>query len=313
MRLIIVEHKKDRSQPCEKGEEPPIIEKELCAIDIPEQQDVLSLRKQLAKHELADKHMHWNQVRLEYQASSAKKPIFLEEEKTLESYGLKNNDHLIFKNLGPQLWFRPVYLTEYAGPFVLYPLVYLCYWLYFHNALNLTQKIALVMWMIHFAKRFLETIYVHEFGNLSMPVWNIYKNSIYYWGFGVFCSAWINRPKFPETSKFLLYPALAFMIVMMCCNFRCHLILKHLRIPGSSVVRIPHGFMFEYVSKPNYFFEVLTWVGFSIITGGAPCSILFTLAGAKQINEWAVTGHKKYKEQFPEYPKNRKAWIPFIW
>ncbi len=43
---------------------------------------------------------------------------------TLESYGLKNNDTLIFKDLGPQISWKTVFHVEYAGPILMHALFY---------------------------------------------------------------------------------------------------------------------------------------------------------------------------------------------
>jgi len=44
------------------------------------------------------------------------------------------------------------------------------------------------------------------------------------------------------------------------------LILANLRADGSKERKIPHGFLFEYVTSPNYTCEILAWIGFSVMT-----------------------------------------------
>lgn len=80
---------------------------------------------------------------------------------------------------------------------------------------------------------------------------------------------------------------------------------------------IPHGALFELVSCPNYTFEVLAWTGFSIMTKTAT-AYLFTLLGFLQMLEWALKKHRLYKKEFDgkdgrkQYPRNRKAIVPFL-
>lgn len=39
---------------------------------------------------------------------------------------------------------------------------------------------------------------------------------------------------------------------------------------------------------------------------------LFALAGMYQMTVWALGKHRNYQKEFSNYPKNRKASIPFI-
>merc|ERR1712045_622509 len=43
--------------------------------------------------------------------------------------------------------------------------------------------LAAAAWSFHYAKRLLETIFVHRFSNATMPLGNLFKNCSYYWGF----------------------------------------------------------------------------------------------------------------------------------
>ena len=74
------------------------------------------------------------------------------------------------------------------------------------------------------------------------------------------------------------------------------------------------GFLFNYVACPNYSFEVLSWIGFSLFTN-ISFAYLFTLIGFIQMSEWAMKKHKEYKKTYDkDYIKlKRKAIIPFIY
>jgi len=84
-----------------------------------------------------------------------------------------------------------------------------------------------------------------------------------------------------------------------------------LRADGSTDRKIPYGFLFEYVSCPNYTFEILAWLSFSFMTNSI-AALLFAIVGAGQMYIWAVGKHKRYRKDFPDYPKSRKILIPFV-
>jgi very-long-chain enoyl-CoA reductase len=64
------------------------------------------------------------------------------------------------------------------------------------------------------------------------------------------------------------------------------------------------------VSCPNYTFEVLSWVGFSLMTSVA-MSWVFTLVGLAQMSDWALKKHRAYVKDAPDL-KRRAAIIPFL-
>lgn len=76
--------------------------------------------------------------------------------------------------------------------------------------------------------------------------------------------------------------------------------------------KIPKGGMFEWVSCPNYFGEIMEWFGWALVTCcWAP--FLFFLNTCSILILRALAHHKWYLDKFGEdYPKNRKAVIPFV-
>ena len=101
---------------------------------------------------------------------------------------VKSPVELSFKDLGPQIGYRTVFLIEYFGP-MLFVGLYACkpQFLYGEAASNPFSWVALLgiaCWMIHFLKREFETIFVHKFSRPTMPLNNLFKNSMYYWSFG---------------------------------------------------------------------------------------------------------------------------------
>ena len=94
-------------------------------------------------------------------------------------------------------------------------------------------------------------------------------------------------------------------------NHRADMRLLSLRAPGETGYKIPRGGLHDYVSSPNYFGEILEWCGWAIAT--------WSLAGAAfafytfaNLAPRALQHHRWYKEKFSDYPKSRRALIPFL-
>ncbi len=89
-------------------------------------------------------------------------------------------------------------------------------------------------------------------------------------------------------------------------------ILINLRKPNETGYKIPHGFLYRYVSCPNFLGEMVQWTGFAIMAWNLP-ALTFCVWTIANVLPRALKHHKWYKEKFEEYPKERKAVIPFIW
>lgn len=137
-------------------------------------------------------------------------------------------------NIGPQISWQTVFILEYLGPLLAYPIFYMqpsiiygetfqpmelaqqlvsfkfpSMWINFYSFFSL----AFYCFMIHYLKREYETIFVHRFGNSTMPFRNLFKNSSYYWGNAILCSYFINRPSYTGPSDIFVYVGLAMFIV----------------------------------------------------------------------------------------------------
>ncbi len=74
---------------------------------------------------------------------------------------------------------------------------------------------------------------------------------------------------------------------------------------------VPRGWLFNYISSPHYFGEIIEWTGWAILTWSVP-GLAFAVFTFANLFPRAVASHSWYRENFTDYPKNRKAVIPFI-
>jgi len=94
-------------------------------------------------------------------------------------------------------------------------------------------------------------------------------------------------------------------------NLLVHLQLSGMRKEDGETTRnVPKGPLFALVSCPNYTFEVLSWVAFSLGTNIA-MSWVFTAVGLAQMTDWALKKHRGYIKADPAN-KKKKAIIPFV-
>lgn len=127
----------------------------------------------------------------------------------------------------------------------------------------------------------------------------------YYFGFlaPVYPDAWLYSPAF--LGGLVLFLAGAYI------NLRADTMLLNLRKPGEKGYKIPRGFLFDYISCPNHFGEIIEWLGYGLLTLSLP-GFCFALWTAANLAPRALQHHRWYRERFPEYPEKRKALIPWL-
>ena len=126
---------------------------------------------------------------------------------------------------------------------------------------------------------------------------------------------WLFASGFSYGSSWLTNPRFIVGIALFFLGAWAHLdsdnILRGLRGPGESGYKIPSGGLFRYISSPNYLGEIVEWSGFALATWSV-AGLAFTLFTIANLLPRALSNHSWYLETFPDYPKERKALIPFI-
>ncbi|TKR65492.1 hypothetical protein L596_025888 [Steinernema carpocapsae] len=206
----------------------------------------------------------------------------LKDEQKISELNMPTNGQIYLRDLGPQIAWKTVFLVEYAGPFFIYPLFYLRpTWIYGADASKPVHDVvtlALICSSFHYAKRLFETQFIHRFSNGTMPLSNLFKNCSYYWGFSAFISYFINHPFYmsPYFGSAQAYLGLAGFVLSELGNLSIHVLLRNLRPAGTKERRIPFPTsnfftqMYDYVSCPNYTYEVYSWVFFTVMTQSLP-------------------------------------------
>jgi len=94
-------------------------------------------------------------------------------------------------------------------------------------------------------------------------------------------------------------------------NVKADNMLINLRKPGETGYKIPEGFLFNYISCPNLFGEMIEWIGFGIMINSLS-AYSFPIWTVVNLLPRALDHHKWYLQKFHDYPKERKAVLPFI-
>ncbi len=135
-------------------------------------------------------------------------------------------------------------------------------------------------------------------------VLNAYVNARWVSHHGSYGAAWLTDPRFLAGASLFV---LGFAI-----NLWADGVLMRLRAPGDTGYKIPRGGLYEWVSCPNYFGEILEWTGWAIATwslAGAAFAV-YTFAN---LAPRAVAHHRWYQAKFADYPPSRRALVPLVW
>lgn len=180
---------------------------------------------------------------------------------------------------------------------------------------GVTPYVMLIMWEIHYLYRtFVYTSRMRPGGSgfpVSLAVMAFVFNTINGLtnGYAVFGTpnaygvAWMMGPRF-------IVGALLFF-AGLSMHVHSDGLLRKMRAVNGSEYRIPYGGAFRYVTCPNYAGEILQWIGWAVATWSL-AGFAFAVFTIANLAPRALGHHRWYKERYPGYPENRKAFIPFL-
>jgi very-long-chain enoyl-CoA reductase len=204
--------------------------------------------------------------------------------------------------------------VEYLGPLLIHPILYT---ILPSPQPSYLQTLTLVLVMVHFIKRELETLFIHRFSAATMPAFNIFRNSAHYWLLsGLNMAYWIYIPTAAaagESNRYITVLGIVLFLVGELGNLSNHITLRNLRSSGGTERGIPHGLGFGLVTCPNYMFEAIAWAGIALISWSLS-TVIFAAAAIGQMAVWANKKESKYRREFgEEYQRKRYTMIPGVW
>lgn len=211
---------------------------------------------------------------------------------------------------GPTLPARTAWIAMEAPA----SLGFLAIFLFGSHRAELAPLALLALWQVHYGHR----AFVYPFrakGGRPMPIsvaamgatfnlWNAYLNARQVSHLGDYPAAWLTDPRF-------VLGAMVFALGVYV-NVRADGALLRLRAPGETGYKVPRGWLFEYVTSPNYLGEIVAWIGWAVATWSL-AGVAFALFTIANLAPRAAKHHAWYREKFPDYPASRRALVPYVW
>ena len=179
---------------------------------------------------------------------------------------------------------------------------------------NIVQIIFVTLWLLHYLHRAFVYPYMqsgrekpYPFLLVSMAfVFNCLNGFVN--GHGVFQ---LNTYSLSWLGSWQFICGIILFITGFIINKTADEMLRRLRTENPQEYKIPSGWLFNYISCPHYFGEIIEWAGWAVLTWSLPGFAFFIFTFANLFPR-AISSHKWYRQKFPDYPKVRKAIIPFV-
>jgi len=171
-------------------------------------------------------------------------------------------------------------------------------------------------------RRLYECVFINQPSNSTMNITHYIVGFAHYFctGSGYLCEA----PGFVpgSTSASLTPSSIPVLSVILSLIFivawyhqlEAHKIFANLKIKNSNTHSIPEGSLFQYVSCPHYMCEIIMYTCLMGILGTSHKTgvIVWAWVTINQVIAGTMS-HQWYLTKFEDYPRGRKAIIPFIW
>jgi 3-oxo-5-alpha-steroid 4-dehydrogenase 1 len=175
------------------------------------------------------------------------------------------------------------------------------------------QVFCLIVWLIHYINR--SIVYTLRTPSMKPTQLMVVLFAVFF----NFVNGYLNGTQLRQSADmnmFSLHWNAGFLIFIlgMYINIKSDEILMNLRAKSKNKTEyyIPTGFMYNYISCPNYFGELIEWVGFAIMVWNT-AALSFVAWTFCNLFPRAMEIHAWYKDKFKEeYPKDRKAFVPFL-
>lgn len=168
------------------------------------------------------------------------------------------------------------------------------------------------LWVLHYANRTLIFPFKLKTKDKKMPLL-IVGSAVLFNGVNGLLNGYfigfMNPELFDLASPHVIIGALVFFVGMGINKWSDRKLIS-LREKQQGY-QIPRGGLFEFISCPNHFGEIVEWCGFAIMAWNLP-AITFAVWTFCNLSPRSLNHHEWYQEKFEDYPGKRKAVLPFL-
>lgn len=194
-------------------------------------------------------------------------------------------------------------------------LVFLLCWFLGNRPTDPASLLFLGLWELHYVHRAFIFPFRLDNNKKRMPL-VVMVMALFFTSTNAYLNGrWLFSFSLPTGLSLITEPrVLVGMVVFLigfAINQHADWVLLHLRKPGETGYKIPHGGLYRWITCPNYFGEIIEWFGFALCTASLP-ALVFAIWTVANLLPRARSHHLWYQKTFPDYPPARKAILPGI-
>jgi 3-oxo-5-alpha-steroid 4-dehydrogenase 1 len=190
------------------------------------------------------------------------------------------------------------------------PALLVCPAIYFYFKIDFDISIMFIcLWIIHYFNRTIIFPFRIKTKEKKMPLVIVLSAFFFNIVNGLINGYFLSKINLQSVSIFLITGFLLFALGLYINISSDNKLINLRKIKKGYFV--PKGGLFKYISCPNFFGEILEWFGFALMTFNIG-SLSFFIWTCCNLIPRALAHHKWYKNKFNEYPKERKAILPFL-
>jgi protein-S-isoprenylcysteine O-methyltransferase Ste14 len=190
------------------------------------------------------------------------------------------------------------------------PALLVCPAIYFYFKVDFDISIMFIcLWIIHYFNRTIIFPFRIKTKGKKMPLAIVLSAFFFNIVNGLINGYFLSNINLHSVSIFLITGFLLFVLGLYINISSDNKLINLRKIKKGYFV--PKGGLFKYISCPNFFGEILEWFGFALMTFNIG-SLSFFIWTCCNLIPRALAHHTWYKNKFNEYPKERKAILPFL-
>jgi 3-oxo-5-alpha-steroid 4-dehydrogenase 1 len=216
------------------------------------------------------------------------------------------------KKFGPSVNAKPGWILMESPA----PLVFAIFLFTGLHPLTAVPVLFLIMWQTHYLDRAFIYPLTLRLSSKPLPVTvlaagivfntlNAYLNAYYITtNVSKYSTTWLSDVRFLSGVGLFVF---GFII-----NRHSDYVLYRIRQYTDREYAIPENGLYRWISCPNYFGEILIWLGWTVATW-SPVAAAFSLWSIANLVPRARSHHRWYKETFDDYPDKRHILLPWLW